>query len=298
MSEKILVIGEDGLIGSELMKLLRANDLNVIGTTRNKSLADNINTIYLDLSSDDFSIFTPLKFTAAFFCAGITSIAECEDNSLYTKKINVTNTVKLATKLILNGARIIYLSSSAVFEGNKAWPNESDLCAPSCEYGRQKLSVETQLLAISTPDLPVTVVRLTKILPQSGGLLSDIFSNSNLNLETTTFKDLYMCPISMNYAVTAIYIIFRGAIQGIFHVSGERELSYSDLVLDLAERVGFNKSMIRISTIEKSQKRSIFRPAHPGLGMSDTNQLLGLRSETYDDLMSLLVTSYKSLRSE
>ena len=298
MNDRLLVIGGDGLIGGELAALLRTYRFNVITTTRNIMLVDNQNCIYLDLSSEDTSILTLFKFSAAFFCAGVTSIAECEDNNFITRKINVTNTIKLAKKLISNGTHIIYISSSAVFDGNIAWPNENSLCTPSCEYGKQKLFVETQLLSSSTPESPVTVVRLTKVLPRDGGIVTDFICNYELNLAKTPFRDLYICPISIRYVVEAIFGIYCSSIQGIFHLSGEREISYADLVITLANKIGINQSLIRTSLVEDTKIRTIYRPTHTGLGMNVTHEKIGIQPERFNDMMNLLVVGYKSITTK
>jgi dTDP-4-dehydrorhamnose reductase len=292
MSEKILIIGGDSFIGAELQTFLRLSGYDVMSTTRKKNMIGKKNFLYLDLNNQESFLIKQKNFSTAFICAGITSIAKCEYDSINTRKINVINTISLVKELISNGTRIVYISSSAVFDGNNEWPNEFSLCNPSCEYGKQKLAVESLLLSSSTSETPATIVRLTKVLSVGSGILKNYMEKNRLNLSSSYFIDLNICPISISYVIQSIMTIFRSKAKGIFHLSGDTELSYFDFLMNFSSLINADQSLIGKALVEDLGSEVIFRPTHSGLGMKYTNKELGIQPESLSHMMNSLIKSY------
>jgi dTDP-4-dehydrorhamnose reductase len=283
---RYLVIGADSLIGAELISLLEKSEAGVTtGTTRRLNEADGRTRLFLDIEGDDAMAFCPPGYSVAIFCAAITGIKICEEHPGYTQQINVLNTIALAKGLLAKGTRIVYLSSNAVFDGTSTWPSEDASPSPVCEYGRQKLTVEKQLLSLSTPATPVAIVRLSKVLTAHSGIAAEFLSHLAAGEACAAFDDLRICPISLDYASAAILSVAKAGTAGIFHVSGEDEMSYADFARNLAIHIGANPELVKSATSESVMANLIFRPLHPGLGMYRTSKLLGFGPETKAKLM-------------
>ena len=102
----MLIVGADGLIGGRL-----AHDLTEAGhtvwRTSRKVVAATQRQIQLDLSAlDPFECLPSCHF--AFLCAGVTSMALCQQEPSATRMINVINTVKLAQHLLDLGLLHLY----------------------------------------------------------------------------------------------------------------------------------------------------------------------------------------------
>ena len=161
--EKVLIIGMDSQIGSALSVYIKSNHISHFGTTRKPQNAST--EVYLfDLEHPDFSVFNQ-AFTHAIFCAAVTNIAKCENDPNRCRQINVVNTIRLIELLNKDGTFIIYLSSNAVFNGEKPFYNYDDATFPATTYGLYKCEVENYL-ALNTPENNC-VLRLTKVISPS-----------------------------------------------------------------------------------------------------------------------------------
>lgn len=289
---RYLVVGADSLIGAGLVELLREVGMHVTGTTRRPASVDARSSLFLDLAGESAKTFRSSGYSVAFLCAAITGIAACEDEPMRTEQINVLNTVALAKRLVAEGTRIVFLSSNTVFDGTAAWPDEDAPYSPACEYGRQKVSVERQLLCLSTPAVPVAIVRLSKVLTPGAGMVAEFLRHLVARESCSAFDDLSMAPISLGYTSEALLAVARSGLSGIFHLSGEKEMSYANCARRLALHLGADPVLVRPGPAAASPARVLFRPAHPGLGMQRTRELLGIGPESTANLMEALAPAH------
>jgi dTDP-4-dehydrorhamnose reductase len=107
---KFFLTGSTGILGSDLLQLLEANNHEVIAfSSVNINLSDNneINKRVKDFNPD-----------VILHCAALTNVDACEDNRAEALKINVIGTQNLAIAASRNGSRILYISSCGVY-GNR-----------------------------------------------------------------------------------------------------------------------------------------------------------------------------------
>ncbi|MFA5166924.1 MAG: sugar nucleotide-binding protein [Candidatus Omnitrophota bacterium] len=285
-----LVVGGDGVIGSQLVKEFRSSGVNVVATTR-RAVEGGESLMRLDLASDsDLSSWTcPAKNGVAFLCAGITSIASCETEPWSSRRVNVTNTLALARSLYASGMRIVFLSSNAVFDGAMAEPEEDSAYCPSTEYGRQKVSTEQGLIALSEGVGSVAIVRLSKVLTSTSGVTAEFIRRLAAGKPCPAFDDLRMSPISLSYVLKALFAIAGTKYPGIFHLSGAEEMSYADFARRLATSMGADPGLVRPLSSTALGVRVLFRPKHPALDMKRTGKLLGIAPEPTTHLLKQLV---------
>lgn len=284
---KYLVLGGDGLIGSHLVKKLRSFGLNVVATTRRVS-EQSATSIYLDFSSDLSSWDYPANIKIAFLCAGITSMASCEKEPQISQLVNVTNTLVLAKKLYTSGTRIIFLSSNAVFDGTIAYQEEDGKCSPSTEYGRQKVSVEKELTALSGGSGSIAVIRLSKVLTARSGIAAEFIKRFNIGETCQALDDIRISPVSIPYVLKTLIAVAETKWSGIFHLSGAEEMTYAEFARRLAVYFGANQNLAKPLSSKVAGVNALFRPEHPALGMKRTSELIGVAPEKTDDLFGQL----------
>lgn len=282
---KWIVIGGDSLIGSGLIKLLKSNNQYVLHTTR-KTIFDS-DRVQLDLAKP-----FQLKFEAdvAFICAGIPNILYCEENPEETFFINVKQTFGLISRLIESGIHVIFLSSSAVFNGKNPFPKETDSKSPTCEYGRQKSIVEDMLLK-KFPD-HISVIRLTKVLDNNNHLLRKLRGEAQFLGNISIFNDLMFSPISLTYAIRNIFHISSLKIPGVFHLSLDSEISYYEFFLKASSYLDLKSSLIMPSS-STHEDNLIYRPTHTALSMELTTKItrgLVLPEKLCDSIRQLPLT--------
>jgi len=174
MAKKIVITGGAGFIGSQLGHQLHLEGNEVV-------LVDDMSFGYDDnliidgqrfgtfIKSDirQKDIFDILKNAdTVFHFAGISALPVCQENPYYAIDVNVAGTANvLEASRINNVRRIVFASTSAVYENNTEYPTkESDALHPHLIYSNSKL--QSELLCQSyfkTYGLEVAIIRFFNV---------------------------------------------------------------------------------------------------------------------------------------
>jgi len=137
MAKKIVVTGGDGFIGRKLVASLK----DAISIDNHNLGVDirNHNLRFKDIDT-------------VFHLAALTSLPECQSNPQKAYDINVTGTVNVLEAARLNDVRrVVFSSSSAVYEGTCACPpsTEREALYPRLVYPATKVAAEQACRAYS-----------------------------------------------------------------------------------------------------------------------------------------------------
>jgi len=269
---KHLVIGGDGLIGKALASILCYQGKDVIRTSRRQnSLATG--AVWLDLANVPDNWRPQEICEVTYFCAGVSRYQTCRENPDASRRVNVVNTLKIATRLVEAGTFLIYLSTNAVFDGNAPYRRTSDPVAPKTEYGRQKVEAECQLLKLGRL---VSVLRLTKVFPERPPLLMNWISSLQRHEAIHPFYDLTCAPLPLEEVVKALIALGEEKRAGIWHLSGDRDVSYADLVGHLASSLGLDLNLVQPCSVRDSHHYAEHVPTYTSLDCSLLEGELGL----------------------
>jgi len=239
---RILVVGGDGKIGSQLVKIYEDSLISVQQTTRHIEKVNERN-LFLDLSHDTVSWALPYpKIDIVFFCASLTSIDYCEKEPEISKRINVENTLKLINRFSDSGAFIVYISSNAVFNGEKPFSDINETLDPKTEYGKQKAIVESELLRLGNG---IAVVRLGKVITPDMPLIINWVSKLEKGDSISAFFDMFMAPVTIKFAVDLLIKIAQTKMSGIVQGSANRDISYVEAANYLAKKMGVSTSLVK-----------------------------------------------------
>jgi dTDP-4-dehydrorhamnose reductase len=234
VKEKFLIIGSDSLIGQNLFFALDQAGEDVIKTTRRKNYISAQST-FLELGHDSINNWIiPEGITVAFFLAGITSITYCQKYPKRSYKVNVQNTIKLIERLIEKNIFIVFPSTNLVFNGEKPFSKENDPVSPTTLYGKQKVEVEQYLLSKGKTSC---ILRLTKIAESLLPLLKEWALMLYMNKIVNPFSDKYLAPVSLVHCIQVMLAIAKNRYTGIFQFSGDRDISYEQLCMCLANSI-------------------------------------------------------------
>jgi dTDP-4-dehydrorhamnose reductase len=286
--DRFLVVGADSHIGASLVSFLELIGADVTGTTRRKETA-NGRRLFLDLSNEDDMVLPVGRYDCMFLCAGIASLAACEDDPQGAYRVNVTNMLRLANRFHGNGGRTVFLSSNAVFNGKSVRPDEhSEYCA-STEYGRQKALAESGLMALAGDTGSIAILRLTKVLSSMSGVAAEFVRQLKDGKPCRAFDNLLMSPVSLEYVLNALVKIASNKLSGVFHLSGAEEMSYAEFACRLAVHMNVNPSLVRRCSSADVDVTALFQPEHPALGMTRTINLLGIGPQSSAQLLNKLI---------
>lgn len=230
--KKAVVIGADGVIGRVLYEGLKSKYSVVYGTSRRSDAEQEF--IHFDLFGDMNDLCrVAAQCQTAYLCVGTTNMLDCEKNPADAYALNVTKTLKLVNALQACGVFVVWLSSNVVFSGKRPFAGEDDVYSPSTEYGRQKAAAEQGIRKLGG----VGIVRLTKVLCKETPLIKRWKRDLEDGREINPISDAYFSPISSKYAFHAIASVGLNAQPGIFNVSGDCDLAYSDFARMLAMEI-------------------------------------------------------------
>ena len=223
MNPNIIIIGSDSFLGRTIKKKFTKLGYNVIGTTKRKERV-NSSIFFLDINKD---INIPLKksIKIAIICTAITNIDFCENNAEISYLVNVTNTKKLMNELINNDIFIIYFSTNLVFNGLIPCYNETDKLSPVTQYGLQKAEIETFLLNNYENTL---ILRPTKVIGATFELFDQWKKTLQKGEKIYPFYDYKMSPIPVNYVVSVLRLLIEEKVTGLFNLSANCDITYSD----------------------------------------------------------------------
>lgn len=175
------------------------------------------------------------------------------------------------------GARLVHVSSDAVFAGRDAPYTEADVPSPVFAYGAAKAAAEEAVAAV---DPGAALVRTSLIVsggPDRGRPLSR-HERTCLDLATgaaagALFTDEIRCPIAVDDLAEALVALAATDHAGVLNVAGPEALSRHDLGVRVAGRHGADPAAVPASTIAES---GLTRPARVVLDSSAAGKLLGL----------------------
>lgn len=264
--KRALIIGIDSTISSYLQQELIGEGWEVLGTTRQlNQIRDNV--FYLDLFNlSNFSF--DLNIDTVFMCASMTNIAVCQANPEECYTINFHAQIKLAEYFLTQKAHIIFLSTSAVFSGEKPYYKINDLTCPTTLYGISKAEAEKKLSSLSKE---ITIVRLSKVLTPEYPLFQHWITQLRADKPIEPFKDLYLCPISIKTVIRCLKEIAEKKYAGFIHLSGTEDISYQMIAEYFISKMNIQSSLIKPKSV---LGLSIQAPRYSSLDMEQNKNIL------------------------
>jgi dTDP-4-dehydrorhamnose reductase len=238
---RTMVIGGNSAIATYLKAELRSLATSLQFTTRRSGPLDAEST-RLDLTDEPSKWTLPSRVDTVFLLAGEGRLAVCEQEPERTRMINVDRTVTLIDRLAERGAYIQYVSTSLVFDGDAPQRRFNERRAPRTEYGRQKVAVEDHVLSLGKRGL---VVRTTKCVDQSTPVLRGWIDRLERGLTITPFHNMPVAPLTHEFLVRVMTSAALRRASGVLQVSALRDMMYDEVARWLADRLGFDKSLVQ-----------------------------------------------------
>ena len=135
----IWLIGNKGMLGTELSRHLQHAGLSWVGTDREVDILD-------PAALRAFAAGKDLRWLVN--CAAYTAVDKAEEEEALALRLNAEGPANLAALAASLGARLLHLSTDYVFDGSASTPyRESDPPAPAGAYGRTKAEGERRVMA-------------------------------------------------------------------------------------------------------------------------------------------------------
>ncbi|WP_327668338.1 MULTISPECIES: sugar nucleotide-binding protein [unclassified Streptomyces] len=231
----LLIIGGSGFLGGELARQATASGHAVASTfMRNPGRSSEVRWLPLDLRSH----------------AEIAPVLDEVDPRVVinaaSQKADWTITAEGAIRVAMaaagRGARLVHVSSDAVFSGAEVYYDEAAAPDPITPYGAAKAAAETAIRLLA----PAAVIARTSLIIGDGDSAHETFVHelSDGRRDGALFTDDVRCPVHVSDLAAAILELASSDHPGIRHVAGPDAVSRHELGLLIARRDGLDPATL------------------------------------------------------
>ena len=251
---RILVTGASGLLGANLA-LEAAKDHTVYGLVNSLNLHTSaFQVLQGDLAEADVieAVLDRTQPDWVIHCAALANVDVCETDPARAVQLNTEVPRKLAQHVAMGGARLLHVSTDAVFDGVKGNYIENDPPNPLSVYARTKLEGE-RAVAEANPDAIIARVNLFGWSPSGKRSLAEwFFNNLSAGKAVMGFTDVYFCPLLANDLGYIFLAMLQKQLHGLYHVVARDSLSKHDFGLKLANLFNFDAGLIHPTSVKDS----------------------------------------------
>jgi dTDP-4-dehydrorhamnose reductase len=242
---KILLTGASGYVGklleSYLVPKYEVTGVDITAVPENDQLI-------CDLSDADAvtHLARTVMADVVIHVAGNKNIGFCEEHPVEAFQINC-DAVKNVASAFGKSARIIYVSTDYVFDGQKGGYREDDLPSPLTVYGKSKLCGETEGRRIAGKNF--VTVRLSALYDTKASFPNFLQTQLSAGEPVECYEDVIYSPTYYSDFLEAIDMLVQNKeLTGpVYHLCGEATTRYG-FALAYAEIFGFNVALVKASS--------------------------------------------------
>jgi dTDP-4-dehydrorhamnose reductase len=228
---KIVVIGADGQLGSDIVAAGRADGHEVVPLTiAQMDVADSVQVQ---------KTLADVKADVVINTAAMHHVEKCEADPLKAFSVNALGARNLAQAANAGQARLIHVSTDYVFSGDKMEPYlESDCPLPLNAYGNSKLAGELFVRSIAEKHYVIRVSGLYGKNPclEKGGLnfVDLMLKLSRERKEVRVVDDEVLTPTATAEVARQILKMLKGnAAAGLYHATAEGSCSWYEFAREI-----------------------------------------------------------------
>ena len=259
---RILITGASGLLGLNLA-LEASQRQTVFGTVNHHPLKTTAFTvIQTDLLAPS-AVERLLESTQpdwVIHCAALANLEACEADPLQAQKMNTDLPRTLASHVARSGARLVHISTDAVFDGLRGNYSEADQPTPACEYSRTKLAGEQAVAEVDPTAIIARVVFYGWSLNGKRSLAEFFYNNLSLGNAVKGFIDVFFCPLLVNDLAQILIHMLELNLRGLYHVVSSECSSKYEFGRQLAERFSLDSNLIRPTSVTQSGMIAVRSP--------------------------------------
>ena len=260
---KVFVTGVAGQLGHDVMNELHSRGYEGIGTDiapeysgiQDHTAVTQMPYVQMDITDKEAveKIITDLKPDVVVHCAAWTAVDMAEDDDKVEKvrAINAGGTDNIAKVCKKIGAKMVYLSTDYVFDGQgeKPWEPDCKDYKPLNIYGQTKLEGE---LAVSNQLEKYFIVRIAWVFGVNGKNFIKTMLNVGKNHDTVrVVNDQIGTPTYTLDLARLLVDMIETEKYGYYHATNEGGyISWYDFTCEIYKQAGYQTKVIPVSTAE------------------------------------------------
>ena len=260
---KVFVTGVAGQLGHDVMNELASRGYTGVGTDLAESYSGIQDGTYvtmaeyvsLDITNKEAVMNTikAIKPDVVVHCAAWTAVdlAEDEDKQEKVKAINVDGTQNIAAACKVIDAKMVYISTDYVFDGQGTTPWQPDCkdYKPLNVYGETKLGGE---LAVSNTLSKYFIVRIAWVFGKNGNNFIKTMLNVGKKFDTLKVVNDQIGTPTYTYDLARLLVdMIETDKYGYYHATNEGGyISWYDFACEIFKQAGYTNNVIPVTTKE------------------------------------------------
>jgi dTDP-4-dehydrorhamnose reductase len=281
---KLLVTGASGLLGSAIVLAAReGHDVVAVANSHPLRQADGLASVAADLAAPGAAaeLVARHRPDAIIHAAADTDVDGCERDPARATLLNETMARWVAGAARDTDARLIHISTEAVFDGAAGPYAEDDQPNPVNVYGASKLAGE-QGVADAYPEATIVRTTIYGWNAQTKRSLAEWFvERLERGEEAPGFEDAWMTPILVDDLADRLLLALEQDVPGVLHVTGRECVSKAEFGRRLARAFGYDPSLVTPARVADAGLAAP-RAARPCLRVDRAEEILG-RLPTVDE---------------
>ena len=237
---KILITGSSGMLGHDLIEILKDNHELILTSSKTLDITDNNRVIeFICENKPDIVINS----------AAYTNVDGCEENQETAYSINGDGVRNLAIGCSKIDCPLIHISTDYVFNGENTRPwVEDDEIGPISVYGKSKLKGEEAILEILDKFFIIRTAWLYGI--NGGNFPKTMLELAKNHSEITVVYDEVGTPTYTPDLAKAISQLIETDYYGIYHITNSGSCSWCEFARYIFEIAGKDVKVIPVTASE------------------------------------------------
>lgn len=235
----ILITGGSGVIGSKLVKSLCGDNEVSFTFLSHPFFMEGCTRYKLDISErrSTVDLITRIKPEITIHTSALTNVDLCETNRKLANAINIEGTRNVVDACRKVNSKIVYISTSNVFDGEKKIFLENDRPNPVNYYGFTKLMGEK---ISASSHLPFLILRTDQPYSwvekwQKKSFIETVLEQFETINKIQIFKDWYNNPTYIDDFVNATMRLIKQKNEGVYHLVGPDYINRYDWAIKIAK---------------------------------------------------------------
>ena len=252
---KVFVTGVGGQLGHDVINELTSRGYEAIGSDVVDMVLSGVPYVALDITDkiEVERVIAEIRQDAIIHCAAWTAVdaAEDADKQEKVKAINVDGTQNIANAAKIVDAKMIYISTDYVFDGQGTVPWEPDCkeYAPLNVYGQTKLGGE---LAVSSTLEKYFIVRIAWVFGLNGGnFIKTMLQVGKNHPQVRVVNDQIGTPTYTYDLARLLVDMIESEKYGYYHATNEGGyISWYDFTKEIYRQAGMDTQVLPVTTEE------------------------------------------------
>jgi dTDP-4-dehydrorhamnose reductase len=260
----LLVLGANGLLGSNVTTAARNRSWTVTGTYHSQQPTFDVSLHQLDITDTDAvrDIISKAAPDWIVNCAAMTDVDGCEERPEQAREVNARAPGDIAAYCADRSIRLLHVSTDYVFDGaEKGTYDENASVNPIQEYGASKLAGER---AVTDANTAALIARLSFVYgvhqstDQLTGFPAWVRGQLIEGERTPLFTDQYVTPTRAGQAAETFCALIEADESGLFHIAACSCVTPYEFGAEIGRRLNADDALLMegsLSAVDRAAER-------------------------------------------